>query len=65
MRSYQASNFISRYFYTYVNTTINNINAKDCKIDVGDLEDMNRSSETDQTHESIEEFKKIMQDYVE
>ena len=65
MRSYQASNFLSRYFYTYVNSTINNINSKDCKIDVEDLEDMNRSSESDQTLDSIEEFKKIMQDYVD
>lgn len=69
MRSYQKSNLLSRYFYSYVTDTLNNINSKNCEIEVEDIEDMNREDDPtkmkeDKTLLSIANFKRIMQQYV-
>ena len=65
-RSYQLSNIFSRYAYSYVIPTLDRMNAKDCKIDVEDIEDMNRDDDPkklseDKTVISIDSFKKVME----
>ena len=64
-KSYQFTNIISRYFYTYVPPALDRISGKSCVIEVEDVLDLNREDDPTKMLEdkaliSIDHFKEVM-----